>query len=423
MAYSSPSSIVCIVGAGISGLTAAAYLLQDNVRVVLVERRSEDSDKSVGGGLDLTANATACLDAIGLKSAFAQIAELKQRVDVRRGTDGTTLLSLPRPSAMVHRADLMVMLKEHVRKLGADFIWDDSISSIAEGSDMVKVMLQSGKVIEANVVIGADGHSSTNNVYQSSKNAMNLWLGPSRSIVDWTMTKRNNYHLQINDHVFGEGEGYGLEGSFDGTHHASQFSDLPALQARFADFSETFSLILAEAKSCTLWRTAELSELPSWSSAGGRVVLIGDAAHNFPPYAGQGAAMAIEDAAVLGTLVRRTVKSGTTMRAAAKTYERLRRPRIDACRNIVRANMHTLSLEKLEDQFPPLQMMPSGGAATPRADEPATMDRLLALLDHNPVQEASDSELLESLLSPAEVPRVKRPHIKKLEFGPTMEKQ
>lgn len=240
------------------------------------------------------------------------------------------------------------------------------------------------------------GHSSTNNVYQSSKDAMNLWLGPSRSIVDWTMTKRNNYHLQINDHVFGEGEAYGLRGSSDDTHYANQFDNLPALQSRFADFSEAISLILAEAKSCTLWRTAELSELPSWSSSSGRIVLAGDAAHNFPPYAGQGAAMAIEDAAVLGTLVCRAIESGTTMRAAAKTYERLRRPRVDACRDIVRANMHTLSLETMEDQFPPLQMMPPGAAAIPQADEPATIDRLLALHDHNSVQEVSSK--LSSLL-------------------------
>jgi 2-polyprenyl-6-methoxyphenol hydroxylase-like FAD-dependent oxidoreductase len=54
-----------------------------------------------------------------------------------------------------------------------------------------------------------------------------------------------------------------------------------------------------------LWPFYFLSTLEGWVSRGGkgRVVLIGDTAHAFPPSGGQGAGMAIEDAEELGLVL------------------------------------------------------------------------------------------------------------------------
>ena len=72
------------------------------------------------------------------------------------------------------------------------------------------------------------------------------------------------------------------------------------------------------------WNTDDLRRVPVWHSD--RVVLAGDAAHAVAPSAGQGAAMAIEDAVVLG---RSLAEHGDDVPAALAAYERTRRGRVE----------------------------------------------------------------------------------------------
>lgn len=74
----------------------------------------------------------------------------------------------------------------------------------------------------------------------------------------------------------------------------------------------------------TTWPIHEAPALPRWTEPSG-LALIGDAAHAMPPYAAQGAAMAIEDAAVIARLAAR---AGGDVGALLAAYERMRRPRI-----------------------------------------------------------------------------------------------
>jgi 2-polyprenyl-6-methoxyphenol hydroxylase-like FAD-dependent oxidoreductase len=71
-------------------------------------------------------------------------------------------------------------------------------------------------------------------------------------------------------------------------------------------------------------------ETPSYHR--GRIVLIGDAAHGFPPLLAQGAAMAIEDAVALAESLAR---SGDVDQAL-RSYESRRRPRTETIRAAVR---------------------------------------------------------------------------------------
>lgn len=64
----------------------------------------------------------------------------------------------------------------------------------------------------------------------------------------------------------------------------------------------------------------------------GRIVLIGDAAHGFPPLLAQGAAMAIEDAVALAESLGRSRDVGQALRS----YESRRRPRVETIRAAVR---------------------------------------------------------------------------------------
>ena len=72
---------------------------------------------------------------------------------------------------------------------------------------------------------------------------------------------------------------------------------------------------------CFKWALHDREPMPAWGR--GRVTLLGDACHPTLPFMAQGAAMAIEDAAVLAGCLER-IDEAT---AALRRYEDLRRER------------------------------------------------------------------------------------------------
>ena len=68
----------------------------------------------------------------------------------------------------------------------------------------------------------------------------------------------------------------------------------------------------------------------------GRVVLLGDACHPMTPYMAQGAATAIEDAAVLARCIEAV--EGNDLESAFKQYEANRKPRTSRIQAISSAN-------------------------------------------------------------------------------------
>ncbi|MCA1368344.1 FAD-dependent monooxygenase [Bradyrhizobium sp. BRP14] len=81
--------------------------------------------------------------------------------------------------------------------------------------------------------------------------------------------------------------------------------NLDGIKAFFADFHEPIMEVLARTPPASLIRTDILDLDPMPSFTRGKVVLLGDAAHAVTPDLGQGAGLAIEDAAVLGALLAR----------------------------------------------------------------------------------------------------------------------
>ena len=77
----------------------------------------------------------------------------------------------------------------------------------------------------------------------------------------------------------------------------------------------------ADATEVYKWALFDRPEMPSWGA--GPVTLLGDACHATLPFMAQGAAMAIEDAAVLS----RCLGEGLKVQASLKQYEALRKPR------------------------------------------------------------------------------------------------
>jgi salicylate hydroxylase len=77
------------------------------------------------------------------------------------------------------------------------------------------------------------------------------------------------------------------------------------------------------------WRLCDLEPMESWVFPGGKIVLMGDAAHPMLPSAAQGAGTGIEDGAAFGELLARA-RGKEDIPRVLKTFQKLRQPRLMA---------------------------------------------------------------------------------------------
>ena len=102
--------------------------------------------------------------------------------------------------------------------------------------------------------------------------------------------------------------------------------DRSELQADFAGWHETVRLLIdnMDPDNCFKWALYDRSPMARWSQ--GRVTLLGDACHPTLPFMAQGAAMAIEDGAVLAGVLAQD-REGDGIPDQLQRYESLRKPR------------------------------------------------------------------------------------------------
>lgn len=173
--------------------------------------------------------------------------------------------------------------------------------------------------------------------------------GPGQSIVSWTMTGRQVYHLQMCDYIYGNGEAYNFHDPPEAPYivELDDEKSLKALQNHWADWDPRIQFICKSATSYTKWKIAELPELPSYASASRRIVLLGDAAHAVKPFAGQGANMAIEDGQTLDTLLS-LMTSKCEIPDAISIYDQVRIPRLSKLRKIIELNVRIFGMKDAE---------------------------------------------------------------------------
>src|SRR5690606_23268081 len=102
--------------------------------------------------------------------------------------------------------------------------------------------------------------------------------------------------------------------------------DLEELRALYAGFHPEVQAILQACPEVYKWGLFERDPLSRWSE--GRVALLGDACHPMTPYMAQGAASALEDAAILSRVLAGVEADGLS--DAFKLYEAIRKPRASA---------------------------------------------------------------------------------------------
>jgi len=111
----------------------------------------------------------------------------------------------------------------------------------------------------------------------------------------------------------------------------------------FADFEPRVHKLLGLVESTLKWRLLDRKPLVKWVHGSGAVILLGDACHPMLPYRAQGAAMALEDGAVLGNLLSR-ISHRSQLRGLLEAYEDLRLERTAAVQHSSRLNQHIFHL-------------------------------------------------------------------------------
>lgn len=327
---------VIIVGGGIGGLTLAGALTRRGVGVTVLERAPEL--RARGLGFTIWPNATAALHAAGLLDSVRTAAGTIVQATLRTNS-GRKLVTidvkawgerLGAPALTATRPDLLAAL---AGAAGAAVRFDAEVVWVSP--DRGEVELADGELLRADAVIGADGVGSAvrRSLFAARQNTLNEPM-----LVGWQgLVPQGRPRIEV-DMIFGPTGAAGILGlPGDRTYWFLQAPKgrVPENGSPFTTgWSPRIQELIAATPADALWRddVRDREPTPNWGR--GKVTLLGDAAHPIVPNLGQGACLAMEDAAILAQWLVNTGDPVTALRS----YEQARFTRVrDMYRNARRA--------------------------------------------------------------------------------------
>ncbi len=346
---------VAIIGAGLGGATLAAVLKQAEFDVTVYEQAP--GFERIGAGIHLSPNLIKIARRLGIEAALIEGGIVLDTFFSRDWQSGETLFKLDlgavgaakygAPYLTAHRGDLH---KHLVGALPDGLVqFGKRLVAIECGGGRPDLRFEDGTHVEADVVVGADGVKSK---------VRETLAGPSRETYIGSVAHRvmvpvdllggfrpaactkwwgQGRHILIYDITRARDEVYVVSSCPDPDLKDLRTS-IPCepgevLQA-FQAFHPEVRHVLAAAPSATKWPIFDVDNMDRWSD--GRIVLLGDSCHATRPYMAMGAAMAMEDAAVLARCLVEIGDNDPTESFAV--YEHLRIPRTKRVQEVSNQN-------------------------------------------------------------------------------------
>ena len=356
---------IYVAGAGIAGLTLALALAKFGATVVVLERRK--AVQEVGAGLQIGPNARRVLNLLGLERQMHARAFAPTGIDVYPFRARQPLVTLAlgdtvaqrfgAPYAVMHRADLADMLHRACRRFASiDIMFGVRGLHATTHERGVSVIVDeaggTARSSSAFALVGADGVNSEVRTailggpaatYAGAvawrttlplaalesvvgTDRVSLLMAPGYHAVCYPLPHRGQFNVAL----FAKLKQTDAFGS-----RPPRAPKLPWAMLRSRQFD---AIMEAAADAWNFWPLSTV-EAPEWHAGG--IGLVGDAAHAMLPFQAQGAAMAIEDAAILAPLLM----TEPTAEAAFARYAAIRQPRVRRVRKVSAANGRAFHLE------------------------------------------------------------------------------
>ena len=366
-------------------MTAALALARSGFRVVVLEQAERLEE--TGAGIQLSPNAARTLIGLGLEEQLRAQAAAPAALHVFDAQSGSEIVRMPLGNAatqrygapywVIHRGDLQAALAGVVGqnssvtlKLGTrveDFAIQTNGVTVS-GRNATDVLSETGTAF-----IAADGLWSATRKRLGHDVAprfarrtawrallpakdvspafteplVRLWLGPAAHLVHYPVKAGSLINIVL---------------IVDDTWNAPGWSE-PASRADLlrriskSDWAEQALSLINTPENWLKWALYDLKPLSRWSE--GPVALLGDAAHPMLPYLAQGAAMAIEDAAVVAHCLARTPHDPAT---ALRSYWAARSARAQKVQRLAARNGARYHLSGVRAKVRNLAMHALGGA-------------------------------------------------------------
>ena len=355
-------SEILVAGGGIGGLTAALCLARRGFRVRLFEQAPILEEP--GAGLQLSPNASRVMHDLALEAPLRASVSLPQAIEIRHWRSGRVLAAYPLgddvrktygfPYYLVLRQDLVNCLANAAREdRRVELHTGARVERIHQSGASVAVAVD-GTLHNGSMLVGADGINSTVRTVlfgsetptysgyvawralvpttglpeEMMRPAVTVWWGPAQHFV----------HYFAGDNALVNC--VGVVASRDEPSSWIEPGDCSEFQNDFVDWHPEVQTLIERTgrDGCSRWALYDRPPMPRWSDH--RATLLGDACHAALPFMAQGAAMAMEDAAVLA----RCIAQDTNVPAALARYESMRQGRTAQVQGWSRRNARVFHL-------------------------------------------------------------------------------
>lgn len=338
-----PTAIV--VGGGIAGPVAAISLAKAGYDAQVFERYHRSAD-GVGSFMNIAPNGIDAIDCLGLgdlvrSTGFHTPAMAFYRHDGRRLTEDIPFdRETGKGNTTLNRSALYIALRQEAEHRGIPVHYGKALADAVTDESGVTASFIDGTTERADLLVGADGlYSSVRPIIDPLADAprylgvLNAWgyipeypLADAPGVIRMFFNRKCffMYTHAPSGGLYWYANPIRAERPYPEDLYGGEKWRHDLLELVKGDASPVKDIIAATPDLPAPFTNCDMPKVARWHR--GRIVLVGDAAHAASPTSGSGASLAMEDAIALAKCLRDEPVIGSALR----TYESVRRPRVEA---------------------------------------------------------------------------------------------